>query len=134
MKRGQFDLWPLQEKAIHDLRCGYADGHLRQVLQLATGLGKTHVAAAMAATALEKGRKVGFVAPLISLIDQTLKVFEKHDLRCGVIQGTHEQWNPAAPVQICSIRLWVAASSGIGFWIIDEIHILHKRTYRYGKV
>lgn len=127
MKRGQFDLWPLQEKAIHDLRCGYADGHLRQVLQLATGLGKTHVAAAMAATALEKGRKVGFVAPLISLIDQTLKVFEKHDLRCGVIQGTHEQWNPAAPVQICSIQtLGRRKFPELDFWIIDEIHILHK--------
>lgn len=121
------ELWPLQEKAISDLRRGYAKGHLRQVLQLQTGLGKTHIAAEITANAIEKGRRVGFVAPLISLIDQTLDVFERHGLRCGVMQGNHERWNPHAPVQICSIQtLSRRKLPDIDFWIIDEIHILHK--------
>ena len=121
------ELWPHQEKAIHDLRAGFAAGHPRQILQLKTGLGKTMIAAEIARSAVEKGHRVAFVAPLVSLIDQTLSTFQKYGLECGVQQGSHWCWRPQAPVQVCSIQTLARRRlPDCNFFILDEVHILFK--------
>ena len=43
-----------QQHAINMLRAGFKDGHKHQVLQMATGSGKTHVAAVIIKNAIKK--------------------------------------------------------------------------------
>ena len=95
-----------QEQAIAMVRSSLArDRHRRVVLQGPVGFGKTLVAARFIEGALAKGNRVIFTAPMISLIDQTVKAFAKegiHDV--GVMQANHPRTDPRAPVQVASVQ------------------------------
>ena len=60
------------------------------MLQAPTGSGKTLTAAHIIRRALDKGRRVAFVVPALSLIDQTVAAFEAEGIHAiGVMQGVH---------------------------------------------
>lgn len=102
-----FQLRPVQTKALDGLRDSLRAGHRRPQLELPTGSGKTLIAAEMVKGARAKGKRVAFVAPLLNLIDQTIKRFVSYGIDIGdigVIQGDHERRWAAAPVQICSVQ------------------------------
>lgn len=121
-------LRPYQQHAIDELRKGFAMGHRCQVLQLATGGGKTHISGEIIKMAHEKGRKPFFIVDRLALIDQAVDHFEHIGLRVGVIQGQHPQWNPRADVQVASIQtLARRRMPEMDFGIIDECHVLFKR-------
>jgi CRISPR associated protein Cas1/Type III restriction enzyme, res subunit len=69
-------LRPHQVRALEALRGSLAAGNRRPMLQAPTGFGKTLTAAHIIQRALDKGKRVAFVVPALSLIDQTVAAFE----------------------------------------------------------
>ena len=58
------------------------------MVQAPTGAGKTILAAAIADGALAKGKRVLFVVPFLSLVDQTVAAFAAQGIASvGVMQG-----------------------------------------------
>jgi superfamily II DNA or RNA helicase len=94
------------------------------MLQMATGGGKTLLAAAIIARALEKGRRVVFVVPALSLIDQTVAAFWAEGIQdIGVIQASHTMTNPNRAVQVASVQtLTRRALPTCDLVIVDEAH------------
>lgn len=124
---GLRELYPHQQRAIDGLRESLRAGRRRPMLCLPTGSGKTVIAAHICAGAREKGKRVGFVVPALSLIDQTFdrfleNGFEASDL--GVIQGDHDWRRPHASVQICSAQtLKRRGMPEFDLLVVDEAHV-----------
>jgi DNA repair protein RadD len=117
-----------QTDAIAKLRKSLSSGHKRPVVQLPTGAGKTIAAAEIVRMALEKGKRVLFCVPSLSLIDQTVERFEGHDIwEIGVIQAMHERTDPTQPVQVCSVQTLARRKiPKADLIIVDECHVLFK--------
>ena len=121
-------LRPHQTKAITMLRERIMAGSKRIVVELATGAGKTRIAAEISKLALAKGNSVAFTVPAISLIDQTVEAFEAQGLdHLGVIQAHHPRTHYGAPLQVCSVqtiaRRFVPSADVV---IVDECHLQFK--------
>lgn len=121
-----FDLKPLQQTALDMLRSSLSTKHKRPIIQAATGFGKTVLAAHIVTGALAKRKRVAFVVPLLTLIDQTFERFVENAIdpgEIGVFQGNHPWRRPSAPVQICSVQTIAARGFPVvDFVIIDECH------------
>mgnify|MGYP000206323424 CR=1 FL=1 len=122
------ELRPHQVEAIRLIKQSLGKGLKRVVLQAGTGFGKTLTAAKIIEGALEKGNRVIFTAPAISLIDQTVQGFENEGIRdIGVMQANHPRTDPLAKVQVCSVqtlaRREIPAASLV---IVDECHLRAK--------
>ena len=117
------ELRPYQEQAIHSVRQAARNGDV--VLQLPTGAGKTVVAGSMIKSALAKGKRVAFLVPYISLIDQTWQSFLKQGIKdIGVIQSDHMLYDPNAAVQVCSVDTLARRHiyPDVDLVIVDEAH------------
>jgi DNA repair protein RadD len=89
-----------QERAIAGLRQSLTSGRKRPMLQMPTGAGKTLTAAHLVSGALNKGKRVAFVVPRKTLIDQTVSEFEREGISAiGVNAGGSPShgWPPANP-------------------------------------
>ena len=126
-------LRPHQERALEALRQSIVAGHRRPMLALPTGAGKTVLAANIIRRALAKGKRVAFVVPALSLIDQTIAAFEAEGIECvGVMQGLHPRTDREQPVQVCSVQTLARRKRPeVDLVIIDEAHELHKETFRW---
>lgn len=113
-----------QQRAHEALREGVRAGHRCQVLMAPTGGGKTYLGLRIAHEALERGKRVVFVADRTTLIEQTSKVCDQYGLsEHGIIQADHWRTRPQHPLQIASAqtlvrRKWPAAD----VIIVDECH------------
>jgi superfamily II DNA or RNA helicase len=120
------ELWPHQTRAIDLLRGSLVQGKRRPILQLATGAGKTVIAAAIFRMAREKnpGVRLLFVVDAISLIDQTVKAFYAEGLHSiGVIQADHMMQDWSKPIQIASVQtLQRRQMFNADIVIVDECH------------
>jgi DNA repair protein RadD len=122
-----------QEHALEALRASLAAGHRRPMLQAPTGFGKTLTASHIIQRALDKGKRVAFTVPAISLIDQTVAAFEAEGIYCiGVMQGIHERTDREQPVQICSVQTIARRERpDVDLVLVDEAHQLHKEVFRW---
>ena len=128
------ELRPYQTSAIEQLREAIANKQ-KVVLSAPTGAGKTRIASEIFSLARAKNKRVCFVVPFISLINQTWRAFERAGIdqrEMSVIQANHILTDYSKPVQICSIdtltRRPVLPETDIV--IFDECHkrsILHSR-------
>lgn len=125
---------PRQIKARDDLRKAIAEatkeGHKRLiVLQAPTGFGKTLTAAHIIAAALERGLRVAFICPAITLVNQTLKSFEAEGIRdIGVMQAQHERTDHMAALQIASVQTLIRRElPEVDLILIDECHQQFKK-------
>ncbi len=120
----RFDLHPHQALALTRLRASLLAGKKRPMLQAPTGAGKTLLAAAIVDGALEKGKRVLFTVPLLSLVDQTVEAFARQGIDAvGVMQGYHPQTDGTQPVQIASLQtLRRRRIPEADLVIIDEAH------------
>ena len=99
------ELRDYQQAGIDNIRATLQGGVRRLVVQAATGAGKTKIASAIVQMALQKGKRVAFVVPAISLIDQTVESFYADGITdIGVIQAQHILTDWAKPVQVCSVQ------------------------------
>lgn len=119
-----FDLHPHQEQVIASLRGSLSSGRRRPMVQAPTGSGKTVLAAAIVHGALAKGKRVLFVVPFLSLVDQTVAAFGKQGINSvGVMQGFHPLTDGEQPVQVASVQtLQRRALPQVDIVIVDEAH------------
>ena len=124
-----------QERALESLRASLASGHRRPMLQAPTGAGKTLTAAHIIQRALDKGKRVAFTVPALSLIDQTVAAFEAEGIHCiGVMQGIHERTDREQPVQVCSVQTVARRKRpDVDLVIVDEAHQMHKEIFLWMK-
>ena len=118
-----------QEDAIKNLRKSHAAGNRRIGLMLPTGAGKTAIAVEIIRGALEKGQNCLFICDRIELIEQTSRRFDDEGIPHGVVQGTHERWEPHQPLQICSIQTLArrdASRYNPKVIVVDEFHTVFK--------
>lgn len=124
------ELRPYQTQAIADVRRSLAEGNRRVVLQLATGAGKTRIAAEIIQRAFVKGTRTLFLAPRRELIYQARDAFERQGVRSGTIMAG-ERPDYALPLQVASFdTLHARAVRGkrmgmpeAGLVIVDEAHL-----------
>ena len=117
-------LRPHQVGLVDKIDAAIADGRRRIVAQAPTGFGKTIVAAALTARAIDQGPHVIFTVPALSLIDQTVEKFYAEGVRdVGVIQANHVLTNYARPIQVASVQtLQRRDIPAADLVIIDEVH------------
>lgn len=120
------ELRSYQEEAIKNILDTLRNGVKRPVIQLPTGAGKTLIASSLVNRALSKAKKVAFVVPAISLVDQTVEAFYEEGIKdVGVIQANHMMTDYSCPIQVCSIQ--TIARRGYpkaDAVIVDECHKL----------
>jgi DNA repair protein RadD len=100
LKRGVV-LRPYQDRIIGQWYSA-SEHHRRILVMAATGAGTTEIAIAMINGALATGKRAIFVAPALSLIDQTVDFLSRGLRDVGVMQANHPRTNPASGVQVCS--------------------------------
>jgi DNA repair protein RadD len=126
-------LHPHQAAALEALRRSLATGRRRPLLQAPTGFGKTLTAAHIIRRALDRGKRVAFTVPALSLIDQTVAAFEAEGLHeIGVIQGLHPRADPDTQIQIASVQtLARRASPDVDLVLLDEAHLAFKSIFQW---
>lgn len=125
------ELRDYQKKCVSELKQSIFAGAKRPIIQLPTGGGKTKIAAAVVRGARNKGNRVIFCVPAISLIDQTVQSFYDEGLTdVGVIQANHPLTDYAKPIQVASIQTLQSRSLGkiphADVVVVDEAHKLFK--------
>lgn len=112
------------------LRRSFKAGHRKTVVSMPTGAGKTIFAADLALKSLERGRRVAFLAPAISLVDQTFRAMLSQGVpysQMGVMQADHPHTAPDKPIQVCSEATISARGAELeaDLFFVDECHIQH---------
>ena len=117
-----------QTNTIDNIRTSLQSGHKRPVVCLPTGAGKTVIAAAIIRMARDRHKRVAFVVPSLTLIDQTVSRFESNGIwEIGVMQASHEMTDPNMPVQVCSVQTLARRKvPNVDLVIIDECHVQFK--------
>ena len=120
-------LHPHQSRALDLLKGSIQSGKRRPMLALPTGAGKTVLAAHIVAGALRKGKRVAFVVPALSLVDQTFERFCENGIDAadrGIIQASHPWRRPHAPVQIATAQTLTRRDRpSVDVVVIDEAHV-----------
>jgi superfamily II DNA or RNA helicase len=103
-------------------------GKKRPMLMAPTGAGKTLLSAHIVQRALDRGNRVVFTVPAISLIDQTVNAFMAEGIdQIGVIQSKHEMTDASKPVQIASVQTLIKRDfPRADLIVVDEAHVAHK--------
>lgn len=115
-----------QEDALEGLRKEIRKGNNKVGLMLPTGAGKTHIAKQIIDGALDKHKRVIFVADRIELIDQTSETLDAHGIDHGVMQAGHWRTNYAKAVQVCSVQTLARRSwPDFDICIVDEFHSMY---------
>jgi len=119
------DLRDDQADALDALRDAVRDNKRRICMQAPTGWGKTVLTCALVESARQRGKKVLFTVPAISLVDQTYEMFVSHGItEVGVIQATNPLYDWAQPIQIASVQTLMKRERPLAdIVLIDECHI-----------
>jgi len=131
-------LRPYQERAIAQLRAAYAAGRRAPCLVLPTGAGKTRVAAAVIAAAVQRSKRILFAAHRTELIDQTVeKLAEAEVTDVRIIQADRNLGEASSPVTVASIQTlttdrWLGQLPTADLIILDECH--HVSCDSWGRV
>ena len=124
-------LRPRQQKAIQDVRQAYRAGYRAPLLCAATGFGKTHTAAEIIKSAVQRGNDVWFLAHLREILDDTARRLDHAGIEHGFIMAGMPR-NPFKPVQVVSVQ--TAARRPVvrrpGLIIVDECHLAVAETYK----
>jgi DNA repair protein RadD len=118
-----------QLNAVEKLRENIRLKIKNQILCIATGGGKTVIAAYLLQESYNKMRRAVFVCDRISLINQTSKTLDDYGIPHGIMQAQHWRFKPWEKIQVCSAatlsrREWPAAD----LIIVDECHSQIKHT------
>ena len=116
-----------QELAINQLRQSLSTGHRCPMLKMSTGSGKTVVAGAIIESAVAKGKRVAFIVPKITLVDQASEHLDAIGVDHGVIQADHWRTDYSKTVQVISAQTLIRRKPwNFDIGIIDEAHAKFK--------
>jgi DNA repair protein RadD len=100
--------------------------HSAVVMQSPTGSGKTHIFAAMARSAEDKGRNIWIMVPRVELLEQALDKLQAVEVDAGIIAPGHQE-DTAKAVHVVSkntlIRRYDKIQRPPDFLIVDECHL-----------
>jgi superfamily II DNA or RNA helicase len=115
------------KKALYDAMRIYR----RNVLQEATGAGKTHLAMSIFEDAVRNGKKVVFCCDQLSLIDQSFDRFWKEGFDVSLVQANNPLRRDGASITVASIQTLARREHHrwpVGdLYIVDECHVMHKK-------
>jgi DNA repair protein RadD len=117
-------LRPHQQKAVQMLRDEWKDKRKHQVW-MPTGAGKTAFSSYLVRSFYERNKKSLFIAPFVSLVDQTNQRFQEYGLPpAGIIWRDHPDYNPDALIQIASADTLIRRDwpNDIDLVVWDESH------------
>lgn len=116
-----------QERAIAMLREGFRAGHLRQVLVMPTGAGKTITAATIVRSARERGKVSLFIVDRIALAEQAVETMMRLGLSVSVLRGEDSRIIAGHDVIVASIQTLARRRlPDAGLLLVDECHVMHK--------
>lgn len=125
-------LRPRQLEAIEAVRAAYRAGHRAPVLVAPTGFGKTHTTASIVRAAVERGKRVWFMAHLREILEDTSKKLSAEGIGHGfILAGLPRDLGQA--VQVVSVQTVVRRLDQVpkpDLLIIDEAHLAVADTYR----
>lgn len=128
MGNTNLNLRPHQSNALNALRRDWKeyDTHL---LQAPTGAGKTAIAAEIIAGLHRSGMKALFVAPYVTLVEQTAKAFVDYGLpEPSIIWRDHPAEDPNNLIQVASADTLIRRNfPDCDLVIVDECHIRRKK-------
>jgi hypothetical protein len=103
------------------------------MLQAPTGFGKTLTAAHIIRRALDKGKRVAFIVPRKSLVDQAVGDFAHEGLHAvGVVQAYHPMTDGTMPVQVCSAQTLARRKRpDADLVLVDEAHEMHRAVLKW---
>lgn len=115
-----------QSDLMSAVRRSMAAGHRRVVMQGVTGLGKTRIAAAIAASALSKGNKVLFNVYGRTLVSQGAREFRALGVPAGIIMAG-QPYQKDLPLQVSSVDTIASRVEDMSWFypaliITDEAH------------
>ena len=118
--------------AIENLRVAVRAGKNRPLLMAPTGAGKTTIAARITANAIARGKRVLFLSPYETLIDQTRDAFFAEGIpHIGILQADRPT-DPDAPVQIGTVQTLVRrVKPDVGLVFVDEAHRQDKSLFEW---
>lgn len=124
-----------QTKAIDLARNEFINGKKSVLIFMATGSGKSVLFLSLVKSILERGGSVCFVVKRRELIFQAKKHFEKINIVSSIIMGNEKGYNPALPLQICSIDTVIRRKNldhvfNSTFVIADEAHDCTSESYK----
>ncbi|HEX7325398.1 MAG TPA: DEAD/DEAH box helicase [Rhodanobacteraceae bacterium] len=119
-----------QDRTVRDVRTAMRSGHRHVLLQLATGAGKTRIAAEIERLSVVRGLRGLFLAPRRELIHQAAAAFRLQGIPTGVIMAGVDP-HPDAPLQVASLdTLYVRGVQSermelpdADLVIVDEAHL-----------
>lgn len=127
-----FQLRQYQNDIIDETRVHFKNGVRSVALQLATGGGKTSLAAQMLNTSASKGFNSWFIVHRRELVKQTIIAFSDTGInKFGVIAAGFPQAK-GFPIQICSIQTLMHRHTNLKppkFIVWDEFHHLGAKTW-----
>lgn len=120
----ELQLRPHQENALNRLRTDWKNHHTH-LMQAPTGAGKTAIAAEIMAGLQKNGIRSLFVAPYVTLVEQTAKAFMEYGLpQPAIIWRDHPWHDPDNLIQIASADTLIRREfPDVKVVIIDEAHI-----------
>jgi DNA repair protein RadD len=129
------ELRPHQQEVVDQLKEGFKNGHIRQLLYASTGFGKTEVAMEIMRRVSQGYKKAAMIVDRIVLCDQTSARLSKYGIEHGVMQSGHWRYRPEERIQVCSAQTLERRKSfpDIDLVIIDECHIMRRKTVEFLK-
>lgn len=123
----RYQLRPYQVAAVGRIEEAWANPCASTTLSvMATGTGKTEVAAELIRRAADQGHGSLFIAPFIDLVSQTAARLRSRGVSCGVEQGglrSSEDVTVACYASLLSRRRWEQFVGRVKRIIVDEVHL-----------
>jgi DNA repair protein RadD len=122
---------PRQTEAITDLRQAYRSGYRAPILVAPTGFGKTSTAVEIVRSAVARGRRVGFLAHLREILDDTTERLLEAGISHGSVRsGRSSDYGQA--VQVMGVQTAVGRRQlpPLDLLIIDECHLAVAASYQ----
>lgn len=123
----RYSLRPYQVAAVGQIEEAWESLRAPTTLSvMATGTGKTEVAAELIRRAADQGNGSLFIAPFIDLVSQTAARLRSRGVTCGVEQGglrSNEDITVACYASLLSRRRWEQFVGRVKRVIVDEVHL-----------
>lgn len=118
-------LRPYQLSAIETLRANMRLGIKKNLIKLATGAGKTVIFSEVMKTTAARNKRAIMVVRGRHLVDQASARLSRENAYHGVLMRNHWNYQPVAPIQICSIDTLIARglTPPADLIVIDEAHM-----------